>query len=159
MTFPHDAPGGTDQERVRNPADAELALQLSALVVRIRVFDTLGFDPSFGVALAFVGDTENGQPFGAETFLELIEVRNCTSAGASPICEELDEHRATGEVVERLGLRVREPFDFDGRQLTTGVRGARRKCDRSEQGRCGEDESNVHARETSTSGERRVAPV
>ncbi len=124
MPFPNDAPSRADQERVRNAADAELALQLPALVVRVRVFDALGFDPRLGDALAFVGDTEHGQAFAAEPFLQLIEVRNCTSAGASPIREELDEHRATGEVVERLGLRVREPFDFDGRQLTTGVHGA-----------------------------------
>jgi hypothetical protein len=144
MTIPDDLSLRIDEERVRDTGDAEAPPQLARLVVGVCVLDLLGLDPSLGVFLALLGDPEDREALLGVFVLELVEVRNCTSAGPSPVREEFDQDRSAGEVIQRLCLGLAEVGELDLRELTSRAGAGDEECERRKRYRREQQGTSVH---------------
>jgi len=144
MTIPDDLSLRIDEERVRDTSDAEAAPQLARLVVGVRVLDLLGLDPGLGVLLPLLGDPEDREALLGVFVLQLVEVRNCTSAGTSPVREEFDQDRPAGEVIQRLCLGLAEVGELDLRELTSRAGAGDEECECRKRKRREQHGAGVH---------------
>ena len=143
VPLPDDRPRRIDEHGVGNAAHAEVAGEGSLAVVAVGVLDAPVLHElarQREPLLAFLArDGEDGEALRAVCLLQLVQVPDLTSTGASPVGEELDEDRPSEVVrvvprrrlletveVRALGQRVEgtsHPLSGEGRGQEEEERG------------------------------------